>query len=164
MVTGSREPMASKVMTQLAEAMSIFLGNKKNEIIKTIKSKQRNLAASNVVEVLRSANKIIVENGGSGILIGIDELGKFLEYDAKDARADNTFLLQALAELCRKRKKDDGNIMILGVSHRDLDDYGRKMGKDARAELSKVRGRFESLTFAESQEQMLRLIGKVVFQ
>ena len=163
LLSGAQEQMAPRLMDKMLSAVADFLGAT-HPAVKKLTAIKSNFAVSNITAAIAYANAAVVAHGGAGLLIVADELGKFLEYDAKDSHADNIFLLQALAELTLRRKKEEGNILFLGILHQGFEDYARKIGKDARADWSKVQGRFETLVFIESPEQMLRLTGRVIGQ
>ena len=161
MLSGTQEPMAPKLVDKMRVALSEFLGER-HPAIKKLMTIKSDLAVSKVVAAINEANAMVVSHGGAGLFIVVDELGKFLEYDAKDSHTDNVFLLQALAELTLRRKQGEGNILFLGILHQGFENYARKMSRDTRADWSKVQGRFETLVLAESSEQMLILTGRII--
>jgi hypothetical protein len=105
---------------------------------------------------VESAQAFCRKAGYSGILFGIDELGKFLEYEARHFGANDIYLLQALAE--HACAGSDCNVYLLATLHQSFDQYARGLGEHLRAEWSKVQGRFEEIPFLESQEQVLRVV------
>jgi len=94
--------------------------------------------------------------GGRGLLIEIDELGKFLEYAAYHPEQRDLHLLQLLAE--HSRDPDPIPVQILVLLHQAFEHYGARLGRELRDEWRKVQGRFETIAFLEPAEQALRVL------
>lgn len=92
-----------------------------------------------------------------GLLLVLDELGKYLEY-AADAGTEDLFFLQQLAEAAARSERP---IALLGALHSGFSDYlpgAATASGHRRAEWQKVQGRFHDLPFALPDEQVLDLI------
>lgn len=91
-----------------------------------------------------------------GLLLVVDELGKYLEYAAETGTED-LFFLQQLAEAAARSERP---IAFLGALHSGFSDYlpGPGAAAHRRAEWQKVQGRFHDLPFALPDEQVLDLI------
>ena len=98
-----------------------------------------------------------------GLLLVVDELGKYLEY-AAEAGTEDLFFLQQLAEAAARSERP---IAFLGALHSGFSDYLPGIGDSPRdpgafarrrAEWQKVQGRFLDLPFALPDEQVLDLI------
>ncbi len=98
-----------------------------------------------------------------GLLLVVDELGKYLEY-AAEAGAEDLFFLQQLAEAAARSERP---IAFVGALHSGFSDYLPGIGASPRdpgaaarrrAEWQKVQGRFHDLPFALPDEQVLDLI------
>ncbi|MGO4876555.1 hypothetical protein ACEN2P_08135 [Pedobacter psychrotolerans] len=88
------------------------------------------------------------------LVVVIDELGKFLEYAAKNNPEKELYFLQQLAEFANNQQS---NIMFITTVHQGFETYGYELNKNVRHEWSKVKGRFKELTFNEPVEQLLFL-------
>lgn len=97
----------------------------------------------------------IQDNGGKGLLIVIDELGKFLEYAARH-ESDDIFLLQILAEATY-----DNNIILFVLLHQSFEQYGKNLNTKLKNEWTKIQGRYEVLSFMETTTQSLHIMGRV---
>lgn len=161
LVTGSHELLAPRLLDQLKVALKQYFPGKPPVGISDLYKRQPNLTSSTLINILRQANQVIIESGGAGIFIAIDEMGKFLEHDAINPESDNAYLLQELGELTLKRSTDKGRILLLGIMHHSADYYLRRQGKEAINEWRKVEGRFEQLAFIENSEHMLRLLSRM---
>ena len=97
--------------------------------------------------------------GGSGVLLAIDELGKFLEYQSHHTDAQEIHLLQLLAE--QGQRAHAAPLYTVVMLHQAFEYYAQGIGKRLRDEWRKVQGRFESIAFIEPTEQVLPLIARV---
>ena len=94
--------------------------------------------------------------GNDGVLLIIDELGKYLEADCASA---NTYLLQELAEFaCRA----SGKIVLVGILHQAMDAYAARMPLAVRDEWTKVQGRFIDIPLAATTDETLELLSKAI--
>lgn len=94
--------------------------------------------------------------GDDGVLLIIDELGKYLEADCASA---NTYLLQELAEFaCRAPRK----IVVIGILHQAMDAYAARMPLAVRDEWAKVQGRFVDIPLAATTDETLELLSKAI--
>lgn len=96
------------------------------------------------------------ESGGAGVLIEIDELGKFLEYESHHPQQREIHLLQLLAE--RAAEPSRAPLYLVVMLHQAFEYYGNRLGSRLRDEWQKVQGRFGTLAFLEPAEQSLRLV------
>ena len=95
-----------------------------------------------------------------GVLLVIDELGKCLEYAARDLRGeDDVYLLQQLAEASADASTQ---FAIVGLLHQGFGEYGAGLAHETRTEWLKVQGRFEDVVFAEPPEQILQLMARAI--
>ncbi len=94
--------------------------------------------------------------GDDGVLLIIDELGKYLEADCASA---NTYLLQELAEFaCRAT----GKVVLVGILHQAMDAYAARMPLAVRDEWTKVQGRFIDIPLAATTDETLELLSKAI--
>ena len=98
-------------------------------------------------------------NAAGGILLIVDELGKFLEYGATNPEQGDVFVLQELAEAATRSKRP---FLFVTILHQALDRYAEHMSRGRRAEWAKVQGRFEDVAFEERTEQLLRLLAHAI--
>ena len=93
---------------------------------------------------------------GEGLLLLVDEMGRFLEYAAANGRFEDPSIFQAIAERAGGRKAPD--LAIVGFLHHRFADYVAGMGGWIEAEWSRTSERYEEIQFAESTEQSLFLL------
>ena len=114
-------------------------------------------SASEITTLFESATHVICESGGSGLLVVIDELGKFLEYATQQPAQGDMFVLQTLAEFADR--SENTPLFLMTILHQAFERYAERAGKSQQEEWAKVQGRFEDVAFSESTEQVLRLVG-----
>ena len=117
--------------------------------------------ASEITALFESATHAIKKNGGRGLLLVIDELGKFLEHAAQHPTEGDVFVLQTLAEFAT-RSNQQTPLLLLTILHQAFEQYANKLAKSQQEEWAKVQGRFEDIAFVEPTEQVLRLIGSAI--
>lgn len=123
------------------------------DIAKALKSHRTINAIGNALERL-------AENAGEqdGVLVMIDELGKYLE---ADCASENTYLLQELAELaCRSKHR----IVLLGILHQAMDVYASRLPLGMRDEWAKVQGRFIDIPLVGTTDETLELLSRAIVQ
>ena len=114
------------------------------------------VTTTEVVGAFQALQTALENQGCPGILLIIDELGKFLEYEARHYGANDIYLLQALAEHASKGQGVNLNVIVL--LHQSFEQYAKGLGENLKNEWSKVQGRFEEVPFIESAEQVLRVV------
>ena len=118
------------------------------------------LQASEITNIFEAATRVIRRKGGQGLLLVIDELGKFLEYAAQSPAQGDVFVLQTLAEFATRSEQTP--LLFLTILHQAFEQYANKFAKSQQEEWAKVQGRFEDIAFVEPTEQVLRLIGSAI--
>ena len=115
---------------------------------------------SEITDLFESATHQIGTEGGAGLLLVVDELGKFLEYATQDSAHGDLFVLQSLAEFAAR--SDQTPFLMLTILHQAFEQYAQRLATSQREEWAKVQGRFEDVAFVEPTEQVLRLIGDAI--
>jgi len=93
-----------------------------------------------------------------GVLVIIDEMGKFLEASAM-GHGDDVFFFQELAEAAARA---NGKLVVVGVLHQSFAQYGSRLGTEARNEWAKIQGRYVDLPFVAASDEMVELIGRAI--
>jgi hypothetical protein len=100
--------------------------------------------------------QIISDAKGSGLLLILDELGKFLEFAAQNSHRHDVFLLQHLAEAASR--SGDKPLFIVCLLHQGFNSYAEGLDQSAQREWEKVAGRFDEIVFNQPPEQIAQLI------
>ena len=159
-LTGSEESMPRSFLGALDEAASEFWADKpgrKPVVLQQIRrAREATEVTGNGILALVDALQTALENAGAGgLLVVLDELGKFLEYEARRG-GGGMFILQQLAE--RAFRGRQANLMLFVLLHQGFDLYARGMGEKLKNDWTKVQGRFQSVSFVETPEQTLRVV------
>lgn len=161
LVTGSPEPIGRRILVALAEAAEKCWQNRKGKKPKIL-DKLRDAVASGthttscIVSLTNELQCQLRNTEKKGLLLIIDELGKFLEYEARHYGANDIYLLQELAE--HACKGADRNLYLLVLLHQSFEQYAKGLGENLKNEWAKIQGRFEEVPFLESSEQVLRVV------
>lgn len=93
-----------------------------------------------------------------GVLVFIDEMGKFLEASALGS-GDDVYFFQELAEASARA---DGRLVVIGVLHQSFAQYSNRLGIDTRDDWAKVQGRYLDLPFVAASDEVVELIGSAI--
>ncbi|BAV07717.1 hypothetical protein SAMN05421788_10367 [Filimonas lacunae] len=121
--------------------------------ITTTKNKQENILS----EIYNRYHALGKTNGLLFLLI--DEFGKFLEYASAHNPENELYFVQQLAEFCNNPQY---NIVLITTVHQAFDSYAYSLSSTQKQEWTKVRGRFQGITFNEPVEQLLFLASEFV--
>jgi hypothetical protein len=116
-------------------------------------SKKKNKGHSDVIGELVS----IAESHPQGVLLVIDELGKFLESAALEG--DDVYFFQELAEAA---SRTNGRLIVVGILHQAFDAYAARLGRQARDDWAKVQGRYIDIPLVAGTDEVVELIGKAI--
>lgn len=111
---------------------------------------------NNVIDYLRDYyDKLKAE--GKFLVIVIDEFGKILEYAAQNNPEEELYSLQKFSEFVNVSTR---NILLLTTLHQGFGAYSKKLTESQRNEWTKVKGRFQEITFVEPAEVLLNLVSE----
>ncbi|CAM2974010.1 hypothetical protein [Flavobacterium frigoris] len=102
-----------------------------------------------------------LRKNGKGLIIFIDEFGKYLEFAARNNPENELYFIQQLAEYVNDSTK---NILLISTLHQDFNQYSYSLTKSQQNEWDKVKGRLKEITFNEPVEQLLFLAAKRIDQ
>jgi len=111
---------------------------------------------SNLIEALSDAATAKPKTHG-GLVLFIDEMGKFLEAAAQDG--SDIYILQQLAEAA---SRSGGRLLIVGVLHQAFEEYAHRLSHDMRDEWAKIQGRFIDLVVDTAGEEQIDLIARAI--
>lgn len=161
LLTGSPEPLAQRFVISLYDAAVSFWSTKRGRVPAIVTeleklSKKKEPKVSSIIDSVQNLQDALAKVDGTGLLVVFDELGKFLEYEARHPGGNDIFLLQALAE--HAVTGHDANLYIYVLLHQAFDQYAKGLGESLKNEWAKVQGRYENIPFLESSEQILRIV------
>ena len=97
---------------------------------------------------------------GEGLLLLVDEMGRFLEHAAVSIGTEDPSIFQSLAE--RSCGRTDPDLAVVGFLHHRFVDYVAGMGGWIEAEWARSSERYEELSFGESTEQSLFMLARAI--
>jgi len=165
LVTCSRQSLATSILKALHRSISRIyrLGVRAKlarEIQRLLKNSQEPSDDQVIEMILKANSRLIAESKGSGLLLIVDELGKFLEFAALHPQQHDVFLLQRLADLaCRSGSEP---LLMVCLLHQGFNEYAEQLNPSAQREWEKVAGRFEEIVFDQPIEQVGGLIASAI--
>jgi len=107
-----------------------------------------------IAELLAEAK----DRPNDGVLVFIDEMGKFLEASALGS-GDDVYFFQELAEASAR---SSGRLVVVGVLHQSFAQYSARLGIETRDDWAKVQGRYLDLPFVTASDEVVDLIGRAI--
>ncbi|HQV01863.1 MULTISPECIES: hypothetical protein [unclassified Novosphingobium] len=161
LVTGSRMSIVAALALAIADAVEArrpARGKVPRAHAELAKHAAEVAATSDVdaLEALILELRAIAADHGQGVLLVIDELGKFLEFAAQSDGREDVFVLQRLAEMAARSGKQP--FVLLTLLHQGFHAYAANLPMAARNEWEKVAGRFEEVVFDQPLAHMAALV------
>jgi hypothetical protein len=159
LVVGAREPMSAALVRGLL-GLTQKLFASKLDIAERLERLSRSPDAipdqvvTDLVEEL--THQIVSKRKGTGLLLIIDEVGKFLEYAAQNPDRQDVFLLQKLGE--RASRSGAEPFLFVCLLHQGFNAYADSLATPAKREWEKVAGRLEEIPFQQPLDQVVLLL------
>ena len=164
LISGERSPISIALLQGLQQGLISFNGISRDcptlqKISALLNTAEKGTLpnTSEITKLFESARLQIENHGGTGLLLVIDEFGKFLEYASQYPAQADIFVLQTLAEFADRSGKTP--IFLMTILHQAFEMYTQRTAELQGEEWAKVQGRFEDVPFTEPVEQILRLVG-----
>ena len=109
-----------------------------------------------VIKKLTRANTS-KSKGYSGVLLIIDEMGKFLEAAVQDSA--DIYFFQQLAEAA---SRSNGRLIVVGILHQAFAEYAHQLSREYRDEWTKIQGRFVDLAVNATGDEQIHLISHAI--
>ena len=142
-VVGRRDS-AARVIGEAIEAHGLVKPQKKPWADDTV-----------VATLIEVANRHPRSEGG--LVVFIDEMGKFLESAAQDG--SDVYLFQLIAEAA---SRSHGRLIVIGILHQAFEEYAHRLSREMRDEWSKIQGRFIDLAVNAAGEEQIELISRAI--
>ena len=113
-------------------------------------------SVSNLIGTISKAADINSDRHG-GLIIFIDEMGKFLEASVRDGF--DIYVFQQLAEAATRSK---GRLLVVGILHQSFAEYTNRLSHEMRDEWTKVQGRFIDLVVDATGDEQVELISRAI--
>ncbi|WP_263408829.1 hypothetical protein [Terriglobus tenax] len=167
-VSGASEPLVGAILRCVIRDVWEYFGRgRKPDVLRELENLQerftvgKSVTTTDVMAAIHKLSESLVSSGRSmGLLLIIDELGKFLEFAARTSTAGDIYLLQQLAEATNHTSAE--GLYLVTVLHQSFERYAAELAASTRDEWAKVQGRFEDVAFQETPEQLLELISRAI--
>lgn len=163
LITGSREPLTLSILRSLHVVLTNSLGrgrtpNVVGKIQNYLETESSHPLPDDVVlEIISEATQYLTSSAkGTGLLIVLDELGKFLEFAALYPERQDVYFLQKLAETASRSGTQP--LFVVGLLHQGFNSYAGQLSQSAQKEWEKIAGRYEELVFNQPLEQTASLV------
>ena len=111
---------------------------------------------SNLIKALTDAARYKPDEYG-GVVLFIDEMGKFLEAAVKNG--SDIYIFQQLAEAASRSR---GRLLVVGILHQSFEEYTHRLSHETRDEWAKIQGRFIDLVVNATGEEQIELLSRAI--
>lgn len=160
-ISGRRVGLARELLATMRDVAADIQGatQKSGEVAAQLLLADR-LDARKVADLLLKFSRAVRKETGAGLLLLVDEMGRFLEYTAANLNSEDPAIFQLLAE--RAGGRPDGDLAVVTFMHHRFADYVSTMGNWIQDEWTRSAERYEELAFGESTEQTLFLLARAI--
>ena len=111
------------------------------------------------MQVLDALSQVASQHprAGGGLMVLIDEMGKFLESAAYDS--SDIYFFQQLAEIA---SRSDNRLVVVGILHQAFDEYANRLSRESRDEWAKIQGRFVDLAVNAHGDEQIDLLSRAI--
>ena len=170
--TKARNRLAPSVLPAFDKAFTVSKGwkvvavsGRRSSVVAEIAKALNEAVGSEVVDPrkvdgqgLISALSGFAESGvADGLLLIIDEMGKFLEASALGG--DDIHFFQDLAE---RAARCEAPFVVVGILHQAFRQYASRLGSETKEDWAKVQGRFVDIPLVASSDEVVELVAKAV--
>jgi hypothetical protein len=138
-VVGKRLSVRDQLIASIEKRTGVVIAKKKN---------------TDVIAELVS----LAESNKQGLLLIIDELGKFLE----NAAIDNTEDIYFFQQLAEAASRTNGNFVVVGILHQPFEAYATSLGRQTRDDWAKIQGRYIDIPLVAASDEVIELIGQSI--
>ena len=148
-LTGRRGDPVADLREALADAIASEPGK-----ARTKKSKSQASGGRDVIERLQREAEARPEGG---VLVVLDEMGKYL-----DGAADRTIDIHFFQDLAEIANRSEGRLIVIGVLHQAFERYADRLGQQVQDEWRKVQGRFADVPIVTAVDEVIELVGRAI--
>jgi hypothetical protein len=150
LVTGGREGISSAIARAVSRTVDGLRGRgRPSHALEALSRLADDVSTSGdigaLLELLSDLTAFVVGTGRTGVILILDEMGKFLEYAAIHPDREDVYVLQRLAETASR--SGDRPLIVLGLLHQGFHAYAERLPSTTRHEWAKVSERLEEIVF-----------------
>jgi hypothetical protein len=156
LVTGRRQALAVGIQRAVVDALvGVFSAAVPKPVLKL--AHQAAITDDEALRLLLLFREYAMgQLGATGVLVVIDEAGKFLEYAAEHPTENDVFLWQVLSD--EAARSGSRPLVVVGVLHQGFSAYAHRLGMLQELEWEKVAGRCTELNLRDSLPQTARIV------
>lgn len=113
-----------------------------------------------VLDCLVGCSERLYADRGGGLLLLIDEMGRYVEFAVSSPGREDPSVFQQLAE--RAGGARNNGLAVVGLLHHRFGDYVATLGDWVEGEWRRSSERYEEIPFHESHEQLLYLLSEAL--
>ena len=113
-----------------------------------------------VLDCLAGCSEKLFAENGRGLLLLIDEMGRYVEFAVSNPSREDPSVFQQLAE--RAGGARSSGLAVVGFLHHRFADYVATLGDWLEGEWRRSSERYEEIAFHESHEQLLYLVSEAL--
>jgi len=140
-------------VVDLREALAVAISSDPGRA-RTKRSKTEAADGRDIVERLQ---REVEARPKGGVLVIIDELGKYL-----DGAADHAIDIHFFQDLAEAANRSDGQLIVVGVLHQAFERYADRLGQGVQDEWRKIQGRFADVPIITAVDEVIELVGRAV--
>ena len=165
LVTCSRQALGTSILSSLHQTLTQIYGRgTKKKLVREVEgllNAGHEPTDDQIFRLILEVNsRIIADSKGKGLILILDELGKFLEFAALHPQRQDIFLLQRLAETASR--SGDQALFVVCLLHQGFSAYSDLLSQSAQREWEKVAGRFEEIVFNQPIDQVANVIASAI--
>ena len=165
LVTCSRQALGTSILSSLHQTLTqIYERRTKRSLVHEVEhllGAGQEPTDDQIFRLILEVNsRIIADSKGNGLILILDELGKFLEFAALHPQRQDIFLLQRLAEAASR--SGDQPLFVVCLLHQGFNAYSDLLSQSAQREWEKIAGRFEEIVFNQPIDQAANIIASAI--
>lgn len=163
-LVGRRTSLARELLVELAKAARAHFGEEDvqgkrcDDLVAAANGKR--IETAEVLNELAGLSSRLKQSEGAGLLVLIDEMGRFLEFAATNQATEDPALFQQLAERASGSRHPD--LAVVAFLHHRFDDYLASNDDWASKEWARSAERYEEIAFTEPREQSVHLLAQAL--
>ena len=163
-LVGRRTSLAHELLVGIAKTARAHFGEKDKQgkrcdnLVSAANGKR--IETDEVLDELAGLSARLKQSEGAGLLVLIDEMGRFLEFAATNQATEDPALFQQLAERASGSQHPD--LSVVAFLHHRFDDYLAGNDDWSSKEWARSAERYEEIAFTEPREQSVHLLAQAL--
>lgn len=121
------------------------------------RTKRSKMEAADGRDIVERLQREVEARPKGGVLVIVDELGKYLE-----GAADHAIDIHFFQDLAEAANRSEGRLIVVGVLHQAFERYADRLGQSVQDEWRKVQGRFADVPIITAVDEVIELVGRAV--